>query len=694
MSSRARQILELLLQSERALTAAEIATAIGVSSRTVHRELDAVSELLEAQEIRLIKKSGTGIRLEGTDVKLEELRGKVFVSEDIEFTPDERQLYTLCLLLESEEPVKLFTLAINVKVTVPTVAGDLDELAGWVRRFGLSLIRKRGYGVELSGPEERLREAIRQLIKLRLDDDQLTVSRFEQPLHRLDRKLFEMAGKAEMADVETALWTWEEHWAGRLSEQSYTDLLIRLSIAVRRIKSGKRIGEGTEPEDAPSAQWDAALRLTEQLSERTGVPFNPGEAGYIMRLLEKRLLEDEAILPSDDLALAEAVRSLIGQVEQALGTELGEDRSLRDGLFSHLKISLQRLRDNQRIRNPLLAQIRKDYGSLFRVVRDAADSAFAGLQVPDEEIGFLVMHFGASLERMKQQIRHVRAILVCTSGIGSSKLLQIRLQKEMPQVEIVDRASWYEASRIPKDSYDLIISTIDLPIDPAQYIKVSPLLMPADTERLRSFIRDGMPSRRQRLRADGKGEGTNEYNKLLSLKVSLNEILRIAEQFKVVKLRGEADGLPAVLGQACRHEEEAGVLDGGFLLVRDLLIERERHGSQIIPDTDLALFHTRSENVVRPSLTLYRLETPVVMGTDPPTRLSQFLLMLAPRKLGKEALEVLSEISAMLLDPKMIDTLENGDEKAIQNLLIHHLKIFFRTKMESEWTTNGNSIQR
>ncbi|UUZ81840.1 PRD domain-containing protein [Paenibacillus sp. P26] len=161
-------------------------------------------------------------------------------------------------------------------------------------------------------------------------------------------------------------------------------------------------------------------------------------------------------------------------MQLAMGVDFSEDRSLRDGLFDHMKAAVQRLNDGLRIRNPLLEQIHRDYSGLFGVVREAADAALPELEVPDEEVGFLVMHFGASLERLKRLRRHVRAVVVCTSGIGSSKMLQIRLQKESPQVEIVDRASWYEASRIPEDNYDFIISTIDLPLEPSQYMKVSP----------------------------------------------------------------------------------------------------------------------------------------------------------------------------------------------------------------------------
>lgn len=722
MSSRTQRILELLLRNERDLTAAEMAAAVQASSRTVHRELAALEGWLAGQGLELQRKSGSGIRLRGDAAALEKLRRTVSASEAVAFSPEERQMYLLCSLLENNEPVKLFALASELNVAVPTVVGDLDELEAWIGRFGIGLIRKRGYGIELAGLEERFRETIRQLIKRRLDDAELTAGGTERPPHPLDRELFELAGKSEMADVETVLWSWMENANMELSEHAYTDLLIRLSIALRRIRSKKTVGyegangatlkseaeaeseAGTEAkfETKSEAEYEAeyeadgsqgsrdeaeALGLIGRLSERTGIAFPRPEIQYMLDLLRRIRLTDEELLQGDDLTLAETVRALIDSMQEATGAEYAKDRSLRDGLFSHLKLAIRRLEDGLRIRNPLLSQIQKNYGGLFRTVREAVDRVLPRLKVPDEEIGFLVMHFGASLERLKQLQRPVRAVVVCASGIGSSKMLQSRLRKELPQLEIVDRASWYEASRLPKEAYDLVVSTIDLPLDPSEYIKVSPLLSPEEADRLRSFIQGTTlgPERSEVMpKEEPESVPQDGFAKLQSLKTTLDEIMRLVGRFRAIRLRDRGGGLAAVLEEACRCEQEAGTLAGRPGRIVERLLERERHGSQMLPDTSLALFHTRSPDIAQSSLSLYSLEEPIPMDTQPPSRLSRFLLMLAPQSLTKEGLEVLSEVSAMLLDGRMIDLLEAGEESAIRRYMTDHLKDYFRSITESE----------
>ncbi|WP_241781606.1 PTS sugar transporter subunit IIA [Paenibacillus sp. DMB5] len=101
--------------------------------------------------------------------------------------------------------------------------------------------------------------------------------------------------------------------------------------------------------------------------------------------------------------------------------------------------------------------------------------------------------------------------------------------------------------------------------------------------------------------------------------------------------------------------------------------------SQVIPDTGLALFHTRSSHILMSSLTLYRLQEPVVLEGN--TEVRVILLMLAPRRLSKESLEVLSEISAMLLNSELVKLLEERTESEIRSYLSSELLHFFENKM-------------
>jgi mannitol operon transcriptional antiterminator len=112
------------------------------------------------------------------------------------------------------------------------------------------------------------------------------------------------------------------------------------------------------------------------------------------------------------------------------------------------------------------------------------------------------------------------------------------------------------------------------------------------------------------------------------------------------------------------------------------LIQREKYGSQVIPDSKLALFHTRSEWVRKPVVSLFRLSAPLMQGADGTSEVRQILLMLAPQSLSRPILEVLSEVSAMLLLPETIRLLEEEEADKIKSFLSLELETFLRTKWE------------
>lgn len=685
VSNRQRQILELLLNRKDEITAGEIAAEIKVSTRTVHRELLELENVLAACDVSLHKKSGIGIQIQAEPEQLETLKRSLSHMGTVEYSAEERKALMLCSLLEADEPVKLFSLAHDLHVTVPTVSSDLDDLEEWIQKNGLTLVRRRGYGVLLSGSEANKRNAICQLARKHLDDSDLFGKIAGGPLHPLTGRLLAMVGKEHWMDVEQALWQMEDRWPIELSEAAYTDLLIRLSVALTRIRQGKGIEQGRRavPDSTETAR-DRTVKdhMVRHLSEALHLSLPPEEASYIAELFDgDGEIRTNRLLPQDDLSLMETVQRLMRYIEDRVGVPLSEDRSLRDGLIKHIEPALQRIREGAHIRNPLLAQIKKDYAILFGFVRQGVDEIITGLSVPDEEIGFLVMHFGASLERLKQFSRNVKAIVVCTSGIGSSKLLAIRLEKELPQIEIVGNVSWYEAARIPAEAYDLIISTVDLPLEPDQYFKLSPLLTKEETEQLRQYVQN-ITLKRVPAADSEPPKGTPSLDRLRSLKAYLNEMVSLMDHFEVIQLSNAPD-LRQTLLQVCEEVRKDGALVRPEPIVEQLL-ERERNGSQVIPDTRLALFHTRSEYIRRPLLSLFRLSSSLTLDPEHPAQIRELLLMLGPRELSKEGLEVLSEISALLLLPDMIRMLESGSAEQIKQFISNELAVFVENKLKME----------
>ncbi|MBD2872425.1 BglG family transcription antiterminator [Paenibacillus arenilitoris] len=682
-STRQRRIMELLLDRKREITAADIAEVVGASARTVHRELRDIERMLEAGGIKLRKTAGLGIKVEAAPETLERFRAEIRRNDPLEYTAEERKVLILCRLLEYGEPAKLFALASELRVTMPTIGHDLDELEEIIAKQGLVLIRRRGYGVEIDGPETAKRGMISLLAYSHLDDSDVFGQYKDQAIvHPVTARLLGMVGKESFMKLEQAMWELGDEWQTGLSETAYTRLLVKLSVAFTRIAQGHLIPQGGT--DAEAGRSDDAF--LNRLLAALDMQLPAAEKRYVADLLAQAEKPEEALLASqDDRGAIETVTELIRYVQNGLHMPLLQDRSLAEGLIRHIKPAFRRIRDGIAIRNPMLAPIKKDYGALFALVRRGVNELVRDMKVPDEEIGYIVMHFGASLERLGQYPRKIKAVLVCTSGIGSSKLLAVRIAKELPQIELIGHYSWYEAARMPASRYDLIISTVDLPLGPDQYVKLSPLLTREETNTLRSFIES---TTLKKLRsADDAGadrDGESPMNRLMQLQLYSADVLRLLDGFRAHDLTvgvGEAARLesllPRMIGLLGRPDADE---NGGKIASQ--LIARERQGSLVIPDSELALIHSRSEWIREPLLALYRFDVPVSLSEDESAKARQVLMMLGPAKPGKYSLEILSEISAMLLLPDMIEVLSNGDEAGMKTFISRKLEHYIKTKLD------------
>ena len=111
-----------------------------------------------------------------------------------------------------------------------------------------------------------------------------------------------------------------------------------------------------------------------------------------------------------------------------------QDEEFIQGLLAHLQPTFIRILHDMQITNPVLEEIKRDYPDIFRRCVQVAQVLEQWIKkpVPEAETGFLTVHFGAAMVRMegkKEDIRPVRMGVVCSSGIGISRLMSSKLEK-------------------------------------------------------------------------------------------------------------------------------------------------------------------------------------------------------------------------------------------------------------------------
>ena len=100
------RLIEVLLRHPGGLTADGLADLLGVSARTVHRDLQPASEFLASRDLTLVRQAGRGINVEGPASARARALEALSEMRSLEFTPEERRVSLLGMLLGSSEPLK------------------------------------------------------------------------------------------------------------------------------------------------------------------------------------------------------------------------------------------------------------------------------------------------------------------------------------------------------------------------------------------------------------------------------------------------------------------------------------------------------------------------------------------------------------------------------------------------------------
>ncbi|MGH3089016.1 MAG: BglG family transcription antiterminator, partial [Rubrobacteraceae bacterium] len=462
-----------------------------------------------------------------------------------------------------------------------------------------------------------------------------------------------------------------------LADDAVADLGIYAALMVERLSRGRGIelDDDTVRTLREAGEYEHARNFGAAIEEEFGMGVSEEEVAYITMHLRGAKLADDVGLDlysgDSDLETASRVKALIHYVEDETGMPLAGDGSLYTGLLAHTERAIHRLRDGMRIYNPLLSEMKDDYPALFDLVENGTKRVFADEEFPEEEIGFLAMHFGAALDRGQGNFPR-NVLVICSAGIGSSRMLASRLEKAFPQIQFLKNASLPELGSASPADFDLVVSTVPLDMPESSYVRVQPLLSEEEIERIRSHLREKSRDARLADRAMSEslevlGGGEEKFHQMAEATQTIADLI---DDAFLADHTAHGSVIEAVR-LMCASLAERGLASDAKSL-EDALHARMRLGGIGIPGTALALFHARGEAVVRPNFSVHAFDAPLELeGMDGEImRVRRSLLMAAPLELSAVALEAISEISVAIVErPMEREVLEDGTEAGILGVL-------------------------
>jgi mannitol operon transcriptional antiterminator len=702
ISSRTKKIIKILIKNEDYIVTEKIAERLDVSSRTVLRELKKVEKWLRSNDIKLEKKKGTGIRLDclpADKTRIAELLE--FEAVDRHFTPEERKMIILSELLRDQRPNKLYTFTRICNVSEATISHDLDEIEGWLKEYQIKLVRKPGLGVFLQGKEREIRKASINLLYQNFNLEEILLmlqDKYSEPEKKLRKnisknRLLNLIGLDTINLLDEYIKKLENKMSYQLADDAYAALMVHLAIALKRIKDGEQITINPEILDNLKGKKEflIASELVSSIAEAFKVEIPEAEIAYVtMHLMGSKgrggIYNDE-ISMTEDYHLVNITRKMIEKAEIELGIYLEDDEELLIGLVRHLEPTINRIKLELDIRNPLLEEIKEKYAELFEVSKKCAAilAEKEKIEVPDSEAAYIAMHLGSAVERKRKPQQKYRAAVACTSGIGASRLLASRLSKEFKNIEVTSLISTLDFDRqeIENLNLDLIISTVAIPESTVPVIVVNPLLNEKQQQEISDFLLKNRAKSRKRnnkITLKEKLEMINNYNQGI-LEVLNNFQLKSNYQFQnIEKLIEDA---AAILAEKPAQRNKVKM---------DLNL-REEKGSTVLKHNRIMLLHCQSSAVNELYFAVIRPEKSFELEAEneDKTAINLVVLMAAPLKGSTQGREVLSEISHLLIENQnFIDAVNSGSREEIYYGLAEHFDYFLQQKSTVQYHKEEN----
>ncbi|MDD3747575.1 MAG: BglG family transcription antiterminator [Anaerostipes sp.] len=459
---RCYEILEQLLYTDEYMSVAQIADERGMSKRSVYYDIQKINEWLEAQELPLLEiERKKGIFIDKTEKELirkniKEMPAKLVYA----FSPTERIRIIICSILQRSRQLHIDDFIELCQVSRNTTINDIKEATRAIAEFQLQLSYETGKGYCIHG-DFKTKRTVFFLYFNSLSD---FYKKGALPLDHPER----------VNSILNRLKIIEE----KLQAQYVTGILYSIAVFFSTIKNRTQtteFSEDTIQEIASTTEY----RLVQEIFHE----FNENEKLYLaLHLLGSRTQSLSIEFMQDDtgtetLCLAKV---LVRAFSRIACITFEKEEELTQAITAHLKTSLYRYRYGVQLGNPMLDDIKNEYGDLFEITRNAVKylEKEIGVPIPDGEIAYITLHFGAYISSGERQTEEkLKVLVVCPNGLSTANMIRKEILTLVPNIQIVDNIPLSEYKK--EHGYSVVISTIVIE-EEENLIIVHPILTDSD----------------------------------------------------------------------------------------------------------------------------------------------------------------------------------------------------------------------
>lgn len=690
LTFRQKKLIRILLPYtiEEPATIGLLSEKLGVSTRTILREIPAVEEWLEENGFQLQKRPGFGIALEET------LESRQYLSELLDFEEgektfhkEERQKRIITELLFAKGPIKSKYFLKTFHISEGTFANDLEEIEKWFQKFDIVLRRRQGVGIQAEGSESKQRQAISNLLLDSLNEKEmiklLSGEGEETGNDPVEKRLLGFIEKQTIVNIEKILSETELEFGVQYVDSAFIALMVHIALMLKRIEYGEKIvmEQAVFEQLTDLPEFSVAKRVAEKLQEQFLLEIPIQEIGYItMHMRGGRLKTARNTAAALELTNMQLIDEMVSIVEQELHIKIRRSNKLYEDLLNHVEPAVHRLTLGIKMRNSQLKEIQQNYPEIYQATEKACAvlKQIDGVkQISEDEIAFIAIHFGAIIEMERAYTQIVKVVIVCPTGIGTSKLLAVKIEQSFQNIHVIEviSAIHINVERLKQKGIDFIISTVELPSVAYPNICVSPMLREEDVMLLKDMVKQALLTPKIEVKEEiAQKPALSE--KIGNIQAIGSQILKLLADVKIVEYQTLKNVQSTIV--------EAARLFAPTKEIQQVFIEqfsiRERQSDLYVKELHMLLLHCKSELLTDgPKFGAIRLQYPflakgkVILGA---------VVLMIPDGCEKWMREMLSEISGAFISRKeFAEAIQKKPYKEIMEILEEIMEHFFDQMM-------------
>ncbi|MDR1902628.1 MAG: PRD domain-containing protein [Treponema sp.] len=507
LTPRSYLIAARLVSNQEPSTIADLARELQVSDRTIRYDLDTLEYWFKDRNVSLKKKSNVGVFLDKRSPGFESLQGYFRHPTPLQqvYSNDERKYIMIIKILEGGKIYTTSDLASFANVSKSTASKDLKEVESYLNNYRIKLIKRTNVGIEAQGNESDVRRALAELIletygyiALLQLMHKLDLSNTRHNVHHINR-IIDFWENVPAREIQLFLSRLQDLFHVVFTDEDEAELFVFLSVGLKRLGKNNTIdmGEAKLKKLKAYEEYRAVETAAADIFAALDLSFTDDEIAYLtMYVLSTGINSRDSRAGGKYTQDLKNVRTVLKKFIRAVGKkinlDISGDEELLEDLLLEIKPLVIRAKFDIRTENTKRAYINR-YQPEYKAVVDSVSLLEKNFSIKLSDVFFtnVTIHVAAAVERktLGKVNKYLAAVVVCSTGVGTAKLLSSRISSEFPQIKIIGQLSLLEYQGFDNKNTDLIFTTIPLPEKKGCIIiEVDPILNQESIQKVHDHI--------------------------------------------------------------------------------------------------------------------------------------------------------------------------------------------------------------